>query len=645
MAWFLGCLLSLPGLADGINTLFTPINQLTRVVSIERAFSHTDSITAFGSARSISGLSVSATVVQASPNSMVRIILVDTAGNEFLVGESSRLFNDTDTVRWENYSEETCRLADVYPAKLKIAVRDASVTLQEILMSESGFSMVNTLSFPDAVAHRRQQVERKVAAINAYNQSHDKLWIAGVTELALKPYAQKKNILGLVDDEDDTKGFEYYAGGIYEVGEPSATVSASAQTEDSPYIDNFDWRNRHGINWITPCKHQGGSNMCTFFATTGAVEAIVNLYYNKKLDLDLSEVDLALYGAGRTTYKNAYLSGTYFILPGLQALRNGISDEESIPFIDDPEYNYPQERPQTKERIYIKSYDDVLHSGSVKMPLSKMDSIKKYLIQKGPMVCGFQSGRTNHAMTLVGYRRLELGDSIYYVNNSGYFPNKLWENDHRIGKTCWIFKNSYYGEHMGTNGDGYYYMLFNQDNSMFNPYYINVPIKSRIYTDADIQCTDNDGDGFFFWGIGSKPANFPSWAQDEPDGDDSDYSKGPMDEYGYCLDITPNEKDTIFITQNTMWNNRKYLYQHVVICENASLTITDTTTFYRGCTMTIKGKGRLVVDGGTLSEIILRPVASSFITIKNEGVVTLNKEEDFVLPLGSELEISNGTLQ
>lgn len=73
-------------------------------------------------------------------------------------------------------------------------------------------------------------------------------------------------------------------------------------------MDVWDWRNRHGANdpsspyfddddsgftgWITPIKNQAeptGCGSCSAFGTFGSFEAMINLYYNQHLDLDLSE--------------------------------------------------------------------------------------------------------------------------------------------------------------------------------------------------------------------------------------------------------------------------------------------------------------------------------------------------------------------
>jgi len=55
---------------------------------------------------------------------------------------------------------------------------------------------------------------------------------------------------------------------------------------------SFDWRSRHNENWITSAKNQGNLDSCLYFATLGVAEAIINLYYNQHIDLDLSEQQL-----------------------------------------------------------------------------------------------------------------------------------------------------------------------------------------------------------------------------------------------------------------------------------------------------------------------------------------------------------------
>ena len=78
------------------------------------------------------------------------------------------------------------------------------------------------------------------------------------------------------------------------------------------------------------------------------------------------------------------------------------------------------------------------------------------------------------------------------------------------------------------------------------------PVSSPDFNETDISCTDNDGDGFYCWGIGPKPSHCPE-CHDQADGDDSNPCIGPMDEFGNLIYFTPTPeaKDTIILYSNS----------------------------------------------------------------------------------------------
>lgn len=97
-------------------------------------------------------------------------------------------------------------------------------------------------------------------------------------------------VMGLSNAQQKTTHFKLY-------NEQSSTITKNERFLKSAvvdFIDSFDWRNRHGINWDTSVKHQGSGGGCRAFATVSETELYVNLYYNQKLDLDLSEQDVTV---------------------------------------------------------------------------------------------------------------------------------------------------------------------------------------------------------------------------------------------------------------------------------------------------------------------------------------------------------------
>jgi C1A family cysteine protease len=76
---------------------------------------------------------------------------------------------------------------------------------------------------------------------------------------------------------------------------------------DSP--SNMDWRNKTGVNWVSPIRHQGSEGTCWAFSSVGIVESRAKIDLNNSAyNLDLSEQDVA---ACNPNYTRSNWSGGY----------------------------------------------------------------------------------------------------------------------------------------------------------------------------------------------------------------------------------------------------------------------------------------------------------------------------------------------
>ena len=248
-----------------------PIDSL----ALQMSFNETSVCRPFLRSGAITGLAVSGKFQKTSPEYLVRIILKDTKGFEHLVMESYEEINDEDTVLFSGYCEETALLNHVTPDSLKIILKDATLQLDYLLTTKTINREVTSIE-SEHKAISKVQASNKIERINNYNKSHKRLWVAGETKLSKIDYSNRMNLLGFREDES-SGGIEYYLGGIFEWGH---SFSRPQSRETGGYVDSWDWRERHGSNWITPQEDQDATNFCLVFAGTGCLEAMTNLYYN-----------------------------------------------------------------------------------------------------------------------------------------------------------------------------------------------------------------------------------------------------------------------------------------------------------------------------------------------------------------------------
>ena len=131
-----------------------------------------------------------------------------------------------------------------------------------------------------------------------------------------------------------------------------------------------------------------------------------------------------------------------------------------------------------------------------------------------------------------------------------------------------------------------------------------------------------------------------------PDGDDSDYTKGPMDEYGNLTDLGAFVDEIEYITSNTIWAQKQYIYNSFLVPSGVTLTINNDIIFYDGTKIILEG-GTLLVDGGHLynANIEVSNSPSSNIMIINDGSIEKASGKSFEIPSGAIFEIDYGTIK
>ena len=555
----------------------------------------------------IYALSIDATIEQPREASFVRIVLEDTEGHNYLVAESDWFRNDTTTVQLSEYCEETAQLNGITPLRLKCYLTNASLQLTGIHTSTE--QPKRALANDDKKLLKENQVQNIVDRINNYNARHEKMWKAGMTGISLLQYEHRDSLLMRAQDPY-LSNFAYYIGGLYEFGEYHQLVSE----RPTNFVPTFSWRNRHGTDWITGAKDQLYGAYCVTFAVVGMAESLVNLYYNRHLDLDLSEQDIISYSNGTLNLiRSSEFVADYIV-------ENGVIDEATL------EYGatVPPIRPLGLEKIYASS---ALHSNLGFGMSYSLDTLRSSLLKKGPFSLSID-GSPGHEVLLVGY------DQLTFNNSFG-----LDEDDPRLGRTYLIVKNSW-GQTWGETG--FANVLFNNPIYLTDCCSMSVPIIRRNHSDSDVACEDLDGDGYFNWGIGPRPSHCPSWAADEPDGDDSDYTKGPMTPYGFIPDIIPDSLPPIIISTNQTYSSKKYLHGHCTIQPGTELVVQDEVQCYDGVQIIVKNNATLRIEGGIIKNVHLIVEAGGHLILEDGGEVFCNPCFPFEIPLGALLDVSHG---
>lgn len=578
--------------------------MLAKTIQIDSTFNSSGEIFPFGQIDMISGISLVGNVELHSDTSLVRVILEDWYGVQYMIFETYPLISEDREYSFSDTCDETCFLDQVRPYSIKIQVIDAIINIPSFTYSVD----VKENAEEERFDAKRSKDATKIQIMNRHIPDYDMNWVAGDNSIVARYYDEKKNMFG---DGYNMLGFEYYAGGVFELLGHQSTIP-----EVTSLTKSFDWRSRHGANnpdpdnnyydgdelgsgWLTDVRDQFGCGSCWAFSANGIVESLFNLYNNRHLDFSISvkeylcsDPPVGNCGGGIASDALSYLAG-----PGVPNENCFQYKQPILPLNCVPECNQ------------VDSIFKITSSGGV--IVSDNDDIKIALIQKGPL-------------------SVRIPDLNHYVVLNGY--------TFKDNRTIWIIKNSY-GTNWGDYGFGYfedYQGIFDQIFYIYKPeLYVNGAVQNLL-----IDPRDEDGDGFCNWGLGPNPTNFPECINHK-DCDDSNPYVGPYDEKYNCSCLLEFENEIETIDYEGHWDTPMALDHIVDIADGWSLEITSIISFGPGTKIIIEPGASLVIDGGKLTkacnelwegievhghpELRQTPEYQGKIEIKNDGTIEFAK--------------------
>ncbi len=272
-------------------------------------------------------------------------------------------------------------------------------------------------------------------------------------------------------------------------------IKGYSQILKPSFADYFSWKDRFGSeaeydNYISSAKDQGEQGPCFVFSSVAAIEALSQIYYNKILtsnELNLSESEVYSDCAG------------YGCTSGVPNNENTFNYVQYSGIVNEDCYSYPDSSPYCRtdcNQTMCPNPDYIVYiPGYQQLYLNTIQQLKRAIIDYGPIVATLDKCGT------------ELHGSA--IDNMHSFLIIGWNADGE-----WEIKDSWPGE------EGFYEV----DINVFAPEYKAIFYRVKYESGGNtISCigsgcnsifssrsyTDEDEDGFYYWGIGDKPSGCP----------------------------------------------------------------------------------------------------------------------------------------
>ena len=352
------------------------------------------------------------------------------------------------------------------------------------------------------------------------------------------------------------------------------TISAFCQPS------SFSWYNPNNsnLNYISPYKDQGEQSPCGIFAAIAAIEAMSHIYYNKAFPynsggIDLSEAEMYSMCSGY----GANLGAANAVNTLNHCTINGIIDESCLSYpTTSPFYIQPCSKCASPSlKVQIPGYEQFYPNSD--------QVVKRAIIDYGPIVVSAQNiggalhpdgGTNGHSFLIIGWSESGWQIKDSWPGGAGIYLNNLNVLSSQYSSKFFRVKYEHNGEVITCTGTGC--------SSVFS---------SRSFT-------DNDGDGFYYWGIGPKPAGCPGPCKmDFNDADpgkiflDDNYNplRAPVldcPDYA-CSAGSPFRLNNIPRGFSVSWSVSPSSYFNSPISGNDSVAVLYPKTMYTGSTGTI----------------------------------------------------------
>ncbi|CAL1287405.1 unnamed protein product [Larinioides sclopetarius] len=205
--------------------------------------------------------------------------------------------------------------------------------------------------------------------------------------------------------------------------------------------EEFDWRNKSGVNYVSPIRNQGGCGSCYAFSSMGMLESRLRVVTDNKVQVTFSPQDIV----GCSEYSQGCEGGFPYLIAGKYAQDFGVVPEQCSP------YEGMDDKCKTKncKRYYVADYKYIGgFYGGCNEELMKLE-----LVKNGPIAVSFMvysdfqqySGGIYHHTGIENYRFNPFSITNHAVVAVGYGADK------KTGEKYWIVKNSW-GSSWGENG-------------------------------------------------------------------------------------------------------------------------------------------------------------------------------------------------